>query len=110
MSRGSVREYSFRMNSTARLLQDLVRIPSINPMGRAVEGPTYLEGRVADYLVEFFRGLSVRCERQAIQPGRDNVVACFDSPESKHTLIFEAHQDTVPVDGMTVDPFAGEMR
>ncbi len=28
----------------------------------------------------------------------------------KRTLLFEVHQDTVPVETMTIDPFAGEIR
>ena len=31
-------------------LSDLIAIPSVNPMGRDVEGPEYLEYRVTDYL------------------------------------------------------------
>lgn len=35
-------------------LADLVRRPSVNPMGRDVSGPEYLETRVTDYLVQRF--------------------------------------------------------
>jgi acetylornithine deacetylase/succinyl-diaminopimelate desuccinylase family protein len=110
MSRIDAAEYSFRMNPSAHLLRDLVRIPSVNPMGRDVEGPTFLEGRVADYVARFVGELGVRVERQTVLPGRDNVVAHFESPDAKQTLVFEAHEDTVPVDGMTIDPFGGEIR
>lgn len=91
----------------AQLLQELVRIPSVNPMGRAVSGPNFLETRVADYLERFFRDLGVSCERQPVLPGRENIVARFEPPNAKGTLLFEAHQDTVPVDAMTIDPFGG---
>ena len=30
------------------LLQDLVRIPSVNPMGREVSGDIYYEGRMTE--------------------------------------------------------------
>ena len=92
------------------LLKFLVRLPSVNPMGRSVSGPIYLESRVADYLAAYFTDLEVPFERQPVAPGRDNVIARFESPGAKRTLVFEAHQDTVPVDGMTIDPFAGEVR
>jgi acetylornithine deacetylase len=90
-----------------RLLADLVAIPSINPMGRAVSGPQYLETRVADYLVAFFDRLGVPCERKTVLPGRDNVIARYHAPDADghRVLLFDAHQDTVPVDGMTIDPF-----
>ena len=32
------------------LLQDLVRIPSVNPMGRKVSDDIYYEGRMTEYL------------------------------------------------------------
>lgn len=101
--------YRVSMNAT-QILQDLVRLPSVNPMGRSVGGPTFLETRTADYLQRFFQALGVTIDRQPVAPGRDNVVARFESPGAKRTLLFEAHQDTVPVDGMTIDPFGGEVR
>ncbi len=38
------------MSPTHRLLQDLVRLPSVNPMGRAVAGDTFYEQRVTAFL------------------------------------------------------------
>src|SRR5207245_2233479 len=52
-----------------------------------------------------FRGLGVSYERQAVAPLRDNIVAHCDLSGSGPTLIFEAHQDTVPTDQMTIPPF-----
>ncbi len=94
---------------TTTLLCDLVSLPSVNPMGRAVQGPEYFEARTADYLERFFRGLGVSVERQTVAPGRDNVIARCDSPGATQTLLLEAHQDTVPVDGMTIDPFGAKI-
>src|SRR5947209_6625435 len=94
---------------TTPLLRDLVALPSVNPMGRAVQGPEYFETRVSDYLERFFRGLGVPVERQPIAPGRDNVIARHDAPGAAHTLLLEAHQDTVPADGMTIDPFGAKI-
>ena len=98
------------MSPTHRLLRDLVRLPSVNPMGRAVTGDVYYEDRVTAYLERFFLDLGVPYRRSSIAPGRDNIVAGYESPGATTTLLFEVHQDTVPVDGMTVDPFAGEVR
>ena len=91
------------MTQTTRLLRDLVSLPSVNPMGRPLQGPQFLEHRVTAYLEEFFRGLGVPYERQTVAPQRDNIVARFDSPGARPTVVFEVHQDTVPTDGMTVD-------
>src|SRR5438477_11037854 len=98
------------MLETTRLLRDLVRLPSVNPMGRPLTGDHLYEHRVSAYLEEFFRGLGVPCERQPVAAGRDNVVARSELPGARRTLLFEAHQDTVPTDGMTVEPFGAEVR
>lgn len=97
------------MNAVASLLADLVRIPSVNPMGRAVDPNLHLEHRMTAYLDDWFRALGVPYERQPMAPGRENIVARFQSPGAKRTLVFEAHQDTVPVDNMTVEPFGARI-
>lgn len=88
-----------------QILQELVAIPSVNPMGRQVTGPEYLETRMSDYLIDFFERLEVPYQRFAVLPGRDNVIARWDCPGAKTTVLLDAHQDTVPVEGMTIDPF-----
>src|SRR5262249_48317258 len=93
------------MPECTRLLRDLVALPSVNPMGRPLQGPDLLEHRVTAYLEDFFRGLGVPYERQPTTPGRDNIVARLDLPGARRTLVLEAHQDTVPTDQMTIDPF-----
>jgi acetylornithine deacetylase len=93
------------MRETQRLLRDLVALPSVNPMGRPLQGPDIFEARVTDYLETFFRGLGTPSRRQPVAPGRDNILAWHDAPAATSTLVFEAHQDTVPTDGMTVEPF-----
>lgn len=93
------------MDAVTRLLAQLVSIPSVNPMGRPVAGPGYLETGVSDYLVRWFGDLGVTVERQSVAPGRDNLLARYESPGASRTVVFDAHQDTVPVEGMTVPPF-----
>ncbi len=95
------------MTETTRLLRDLVRLPSVNPMGRTLQSSDLYEERVSAYLEAFFRALDVSWERQTVAPQRSNVVARFESPGARRTIVFEAHQDTVPTDNMTIDPFAG---
>jgi acetylornithine deacetylase len=97
------------MIETTRLLRDLVSLPSINPMGRPLTGPQMLEHRVTAYLEELFRGLGVPYERQNVMPQRDNIVARYGDARSRPTLVLEAHQDTVPTDNMTIDPFAARI-
>jgi len=93
------------VDAVTRLLSDLIKIPSVNPMGRDVQGPEFLEGRLTDYLERFFRDRGIVCRRDPVKPGRDNLIAFYEAPNAARTILFDVHQDTVPVDGMTIDPF-----
>jgi acetylornithine deacetylase len=97
------------MTETTQLLRDLVSLPSVNPMGRPNPGPECFEHRVSDYLESYFRNLGVPVERQPVAPQRENVVARCELPGARRTLLLEVHQDTVPVDNMTVDPFGARV-
>jgi acetylornithine deacetylase len=96
----------FMTSESTRLLRDLVALPSVNPMGRDLTGPDIYEHRVTSYLESFFRDLGVPYERQTVVPLRDNILARWEQPGARRTVLFEAHQDTVPTDHMTIDPFA----
>lgn len=95
-------------------LCDLVRLPSVNPMGRAVQGDIYYEHRVTDYLQQLFQQWDLPWVRQTVAPGRDNIVVRLDGQipvaEGGKMLMFEVHQDTVPVEGMTIEPWQPEVR
>ena len=87
------------------ILKDLVAIPSVNPMGRDLAGDEYFEGRLTEYLVGYLRRHSIEHEVREIVPGRANVLARVDCPGAMRTVLLDAHQDTVPTDGMTIPPF-----
>jgi acetylornithine deacetylase len=91
---------------TTQLLRDLVTLPSVNPMGRSVPEEVAYEHRVTAYLEDYFQARGVRCERQSVAPLRDNLVAYSDLPGARRTWVLEVHQDTVPTDHMTIEPFA----
>ncbi len=94
------------MPNVAAILADLVRRPSVNPMGRSLVGPEYLEGQVTDYLLRRLAAIGIGAIRQPVAPGRDNVVALLPaSLPNAPVLVWDVHQDTVPVDGMTIEPF-----
>ena len=87
------------------LLSNLVAIPSVNPMGRDLTGPIYFEANVTEYIRQFFAKLGCPHEVIEVSPGRCNVLARYESPGATQTFLLDAHQDTVPVDGMTIPPF-----
>jgi acetylornithine deacetylase/succinyl-diaminopimelate desuccinylase-like protein len=90
-----------------QLLAELVRRPSVNPMGRTDLPPDIVyESRVCAFIEHELRNIPCEFRRQTVAPGRDNLVATYTPPgPAPFTALFEAHQDTVPVDAMTVDPF-----
>ncbi|WP_127490251.1 M20 family metallopeptidase [Paenibacillus ehimensis] len=91
----------------ARLLQDMVRIPSVNP---GFEGGVPERG-MADYVEAFFMRLGLKAERREVRPDRPNVIGILpggigDAP----ALLLEAHMDTVQTANMTIEPFSAEIR
>ena len=97
------------MRDVLRVLQDLVGIPSLNPMGRPLSGPEYLETQVGEYVADFLRQAGLDVEVQPILPGRSNVIARLPLKGSP-TVLLESHMDTVLVDHMAIAPFDPAIR
>ena len=97
--------------SVKDLVQNLVAIPSVNPAFQADERAIYGEARLTDFLQEFFENIRLPTFRQRVHPERENLFAVFRA-ENEHseagTVLWEVHQDTVGVQGMKIDPFAGD--
>ena len=74
------------------VLEDLVRIDSVNP---AFGGPTGGEARAAAYIGSFCEGLGLEVSYHEVLPGRPNVVAKYGAGENHPLLVFEGHLDTV---------------
>ncbi len=98
------------MFSAAELLQNLVSLPSINPMGKKAEGEEFFEYKVTAYLENYFRELGAPFEKQQVAPKRENIIARCDVPGATETLMFEVHQDTVPAENMIINPYAGNVK
>jgi acetylornithine deacetylase len=95
------------------VLKQLVAIPSVNPMGRDVTGPIYGTARLTDFLEKVCRQIGLTTQRQLVVPGHENLIARLDGhrePEDGGVVLLDAHQDTVPVDGMTIPPFEPQER
>lgn len=84
------------------ILQDLVRIPSVNPGFLDGHG----EGGMANYVRRFFESLGLNYTVQPVEAGRDNVIGTLPGSKDIHVLL-EAHMDTVQTSGMSIDPFGG---
>jgi len=95
-------------------LRQLIQTPSVNPMGRPLTEPTHGESRLTELLQSLCERQGWPWLRQQVHPGRENLVAMVlgnPPPEGGgELLLWDVHQDTVPVEGMTIDPFGGEVR
>lgn len=100
----------FPVTDPLAILQELIAIPSVNPMGGEASAETDFEHRMTEWLVRFFQWLEVPYEIKEVLPGRCNVLAGLRSPGATETILLDAHQDTVPVNGMIVEPFQSAIR
>lgn len=91
------------------LLSALVAIPSVNPRDRAPGGHATGEGAIAQYVAERLRARGIEVRLDEVAPGRTNAVAVVPGRTSR-TVVLETHTDTVEVEGMTVPPFAAQVR
>jgi acetylornithine deacetylase len=95
-------------------LCDLVRIPSVNPMGRDLSGDEFFEHALTDHLEQLFGRLELPFFRQEVAPKQANIMARLEgnpvADEEAELIVFEAHQDTVPADGMVIPPWTPDVR
>ena len=92
-------------NEVVKLVQDLVRIPSV----------TFKEKAIGDYLVNYFKALNIPVETQELFPERFNIVARLKGKGKSKPLMFSSHMDTVPVSDEEAklwccDPCSGDVK
>lgn len=97
------------MSGPVDLLQQLVRIPSVNPDNAPGTDRTG-EAALAEFLKSWLEDLGAEVAMEEILPGRPNLIARFAPVDGRPRILFGPHLDTVGVEGMTIDPFAGEIR
>ena len=84
-----------------QVTRDLVAIPSI----------TNREGRgMVTFMEHWFGDLAIPVRLYPASNDRANFFADYGNVSGPGRFIFNGHQDTKPVDGMTIDPFCGEIR
>ena len=84
------------------LLQQLIRIPSVNPT--LVPDEAHGEAAVAAFARDWLAQQGMRTWLEEAAPGRPNAVAEVGDGNGP-TLVFCAHLDTVGTAGMTIPPF-----
>lgn len=89
---------------TVDYLAKLVSLPSVNPehTDRVEEANEF---RVANFLSEELaaQGFTIAWDRMTLERG--TVLASYGPPDPVHTVLFEAHTDTVGVADMKIPPF-----
>ena len=91
------------------LLQQLVRIPSVNPDNVPGTDQTG-EETLAVFLSGWLESIGAEVSLDEIKPGRPNLIARFAPLDGRPRILFGPHLDTVGVDGMSIEPFGGEIR
>jgi acetylornithine deacetylase/succinyl-diaminopimelate desuccinylase-like protein len=91
-------------DEAAGLLQDLIRLDTVNPPGN--------ETSVAEHLRDYLEDNGVSCELFAKVPERANLVARIPGTGQGPRLLFLSHTDTVLADPgeWQLDPWSGELR
>ena len=91
-------------NEVTTVLQDLIRLDTVNPPGN--------ETRAAEYLRAYLEDSGVACELYARIPERASLVARIPGRGDGPSLLFLSHTDTVLADAAEwqVDPWSGELR
>lgn len=87
--------------SVVKILQDLIRTPSVNP---SLAGEGTGERDIAMVAQQWLSANGVKSWLEEVALGRPNVVAETGSGEGP-TLVFCAHLDTVGTSGMTIPAF-----
>jgi acetylornithine deacetylase/succinyl-diaminopimelate desuccinylase-like protein len=93
--------------TVTELCQALVQIPSENPAGAPESAG---EAAIAKFVGDFLSSLGADVTYEDVIDGRPNVYGRFTAQHARTRLLLAPHLDTVPVAGMTVDPFGGEIR
>lgn len=100
--------HSMSQNVTT-LLQQLVRIPSVNPDNNAGTARTG-ENEIAVFLTGWLESIGADVMLEEIRPARPNLIARFAPVDGRPRILLGPHLDTVGVTGMNIDPFDGDIR
>ena len=89
-------------SEAVKLTQELIKIPSENPVGT--------EEAIGEFIYKWLNKLNVEVKKEEVEPGRFNIVAKLPGEVSHPNLVYIAHMDTVPIgEGWTHEPFSAEI-
>jgi len=91
------------------LLQQLIRIPSVNPDDQPGTDQVN-EQQLAEYLKPILESQGFKVVLEDILPNRPNLIARCPGSDNRPRICLAPHLDTVGVGGMTIDPFSGDIK
>lgn len=105
-------------NDVVQLLRSLVQIPSVNP--DSAPDPRYGdpaeftgEAAMANTVQAYLENIGYHVTQEEIKPGRPNVIGrapyAGEGVDTRPRILLGPHLDTVTVQGMTIEPFSGEV-
>lgn len=94
-------------DSLVQTLQQMVRIDSVNG---ALTGKPCAESDAVDWVERVAGVWGFKTRRFPVADRADQLLITHKVADDAPWLLFDSHLDTVAVDGMTVDPFGGELR
>ena len=83
------------LTEPCELLEHLISLPSVNPMGGKVDPDFCLEHRVTDFLIQWGRELGIEPIVQPISEHRSNVFLLWENLQRPDggLVMLDAHQD-----------------
>ncbi len=103
----TAKTFSIDKDYLTKTTQELIQINSINP-SLTPEGKG--EAEIGAYVAAKLKELGLEVTISEVAPGRVNVVGVLKGSGGGRSLLLNAHLDTVGVEGMTINPFGGELR
>jgi len=97
------------VSDAVHTLRAMVRIPSVNPRFEREPAEHTGEAGMARFVAERLDALGFTVDFDEVYPDRHNVCA-VRAGRSERAVGLSVHLDTVPTGGMTIDPFAAELR
>ena len=99
------------MINSAKLLRELIALPSVNPAFVPPNSPYGGEGRVADFLTGVARSAGLDVEFQPVTANRANLLARYSPPGAiKQRVLLAPHMDTVGGSSVTEELFRPQLR
>ncbi|MDA1047028.1 MAG: M20 family metallopeptidase [Verrucomicrobia bacterium] len=94
-----------KLSAVAKLLRDLVALPSVNPAFLPNDSERTGEERIASYLTDLARKQGLEISRQNVLPGRKNLfVRLKPTGKVRRRIVLAPHLDVVPAEDKQFTP------